>query len=90
MRHSQGGGLTDEQRAFRERIRMEASEMFAGGQDNAVIARRLRVSVRSVQRWRGAWEEGGPPALRSQGVDGQVFPHVGRFERHIIPHPEST
>ncbi|QRX89486.1 winged helix-turn-helix domain-containing protein [Streptomyces noursei] len=71
MRHPQGGGLTDEQRAFRERIRMEASEMFAGGQDNAVIARRLRVSVRSVQRWRGAWEEGGPPALRSQGSPGR-------------------
>ncbi|MFI5859742.1 RHS repeat-associated core domain-containing protein [Streptomyces parvulus] len=21
-------------------------------------------------------------------VDGQVFPQVGRFERHVIPHPE--
>ncbi|GGP00453.1 hypothetical protein GCM10012280_69250 [Wenjunlia tyrosinilytica] len=32
-----------------------------------MIAKDLRVSVRSVQRWRQAWEEGGPRALRSQG-----------------------
>jgi hypothetical protein len=34
---------------------------------SSVIARRLRVSVRSVQRWRRAWAEGGQRALRSQG-----------------------
>nr|WP_251015597.1 hypothetical protein [Streptomyces sp. ISL-99] len=27
----------------------------------------MRVSVRSVQRWRQAWDEGGPRALGSQG-----------------------
>ncbi|MER7266623.1 helix-turn-helix domain-containing protein [Streptomyces collinus] len=32
-----------------------------------MIARDLRVSVRSVQRWRQMWDEGGPQALRSQG-----------------------
>ena len=32
-----------------------------------LIAKDLRVSVRSVQRWRQAWAEGGPRALRSQG-----------------------
>ncbi|MFD8538896.1 IS630 family transposase [Streptomyces rubrogriseus] len=32
-----------------------------------MIARALRVSVRSVQRWRRMWDEGGPRALRSQG-----------------------
>ncbi|MFG2334911.1 substrate-binding domain-containing protein [Streptomyces sp. NPDC048604] len=31
------------------------------------MARDLRVSVRSVQRWRQMWDEGGPRALRSQG-----------------------
>lgn len=31
-----------------------------------MIARDLRVSVRSVQRWRQLWDEGGPRALRSQ------------------------
>ncbi|MET7746719.1 helix-turn-helix domain-containing protein [Streptomyces sp. NPDC005385] len=32
-----------------------------------MIARDLRVSPRSVQRWRQMWNEGGPRALRSQG-----------------------
>ncbi|MFE2280328.1 transposase [Streptomyces sp. NPDC059454] len=38
MRHPQGGGLTAERRAFRERIRMEAAGMFAAGQANADAA----------------------------------------------------
>ncbi|GAU71571.1 putative transposase [Streptomyces sp. NBRC 110611] len=38
-RYPQGGGLTAERRAFRERIRMEAAGMFAAGQGNAVIAK---------------------------------------------------
>ncbi len=41
--------------------------MFADGLDSAVIAKRLRVSVRSVQRWRCTWADGGPSALRSKG-----------------------
>ncbi|MFD6438102.1 helix-turn-helix domain-containing protein, partial [Streptomyces venezuelae] len=67
MRYPQGGGLSDERRAFRERIRVEAVEMFAAGQDNMVVAKQLRVSVRSVQRWRRAWQHGGTQALRSRG-----------------------
>ncbi len=31
MRYSQGGGLTAERQAFRERVRMEAVAMFADG-----------------------------------------------------------
>lgn len=67
MRYPQGGGLTAERRAFREHIRMQAAELFALGHDNAAIARQLRVSVRSVQRWRQAWEHGGASALESTG-----------------------
>ncbi|AJT63278.3 hypothetical protein T261_08953 [Streptomyces lydicus] len=52
---------------FRERIRMQAAVMFADGQGNAVIARELRVSVRSVQRWRREWEDSGEGGLRSKG-----------------------
>ncbi|MET9509494.1 helix-turn-helix domain-containing protein [Streptomyces flavidovirens] len=37
------------------------------GEASSLIAKELRVSVRSVQRWRQAWDEGGPRALRSQG-----------------------
>ena len=32
-----------------------------------MIARDLRVGVRSVQRWQRVWDEGAPSALRSQG-----------------------
>lgn len=67
MRYPQGGGLTAERRAFREHIRMQAAEMFAGGQSNAVIAKELRVSVRSVQRWRRSWQDCGRRALQSKG-----------------------
>lgn len=45
--------------------------MFAAGQDNAVVAKRLRVSVRSVQRWRRSWNDGGPKALQSRGSPGR-------------------
>jgi transposase len=67
MRYPQGGGLTAERRAFREHIRMQAAELFALGQDNATVARQLRVSVRSVQRWRQAWQHSGTSALESTG-----------------------
>ncbi|MEU9945818.1 helix-turn-helix domain-containing protein [Streptomyces lavendulae] len=67
MRYPQGGGLTVERQKFREELRLKAAERFAEGEANPVIAKDLRVSVRSVQRWRQTWEEGGPRALRSQG-----------------------
>ncbi|WP_345048846.1 helix-turn-helix domain-containing protein, partial [Streptomyces rameus] len=51
MRYPQGGGLTPERQAFRERIRLEAAERFSVGASNAEVAKDLRVSVRSVQRW---------------------------------------
>ncbi|MFJ9915771.1 transposase [Actinacidiphila glaucinigra] len=67
MRYPQGGGLTPERQAFRERIRMEAAERFAAGSSNAEVAKDLRVSVRSVQRWRRAWQDAGTEGLRSSG-----------------------
>jgi catechol 2,3-dioxygenase-like lactoylglutathione lyase family enzyme len=67
MRYAQGGGLTEERRVFREKSRLEAAERFRHGDENTVIAHDLRVSVRSVQRWRMAWSRGGPRALASKG-----------------------
>lgn len=55
MRYAQDGGLTDKRRSFREKSRLEAAERFRHGDENTVIAHDLRVSVRSVQRWRKAW-----------------------------------
>ncbi|AOR29753.1 transposase [Streptomyces fodineus] len=67
MRYPQGGGLTPERQVFRERIRMEAAERFVAGASNAEVAMDLRVSVRSVQRWRRAWKDVGTEGLRSAG-----------------------
>ncbi|MFI9358498.1 winged helix-turn-helix domain-containing protein [Streptomyces lydicus] len=79
MRYPQGGGLTAERQKFREELRLQAAERFARGEASAVIAKDLRVSVRSVQRWRQAWEEGGPSALRSQGPASLPRPSDKRF-----------
>ncbi|MER6789275.1 helix-turn-helix domain-containing protein [Streptomyces sp. NPDC000658] len=67
MRYPQGGGLTPERQAFRERIRLEAAERFAAGASNAEVAKDLRVSVHSVQRWRRAWHKAGTEGLHSAG-----------------------
>lgn len=48
-------------------VRLEAAERFGRGETNAVVAKELRVSVRSVQRWRRAWAESGSRALESGG-----------------------
>ncbi|GAA3866732.1 hypothetical protein GCM10022227_25240 [Streptomyces sedi] len=50
MRYPQGGGLTAERQRFREELRLRAAERFAQGEASAVIAKDLRVNVRSVQR----------------------------------------
>lgn len=59
--------MTAERRAFRERLRLRAAELIIQGEGNQAIAKQLRVSVRSVQRWRQAWTSGGSAALRSKG-----------------------
>ncbi|MFJ8212018.1 transposase [Streptomyces sp. NPDC096033] len=63
----EGGGLTAERQQFRKELRLKAAERFAQGEASSVIAKALRVNVRSVQRWRQKWEQGGPRALRPQG-----------------------
>ncbi|MER5600157.1 helix-turn-helix domain-containing protein [Streptomyces sp. NPDC002265] len=58
MRYARGGGLTDAERTTRERLRLQAVDRLEGGQKTAEIAAALRISVRSVERWRRAWREG--------------------------------
>ncbi|WTL69637.1 winged helix-turn-helix domain-containing protein (plasmid) [Streptosporangium sp. NBC_01495] len=67
MRYAQGGGLSSERRAFRERLRLQAAERFAQDESSTAIARDLRITVRSVQRWRRQWQVSGAKALRSHG-----------------------
>nr|WP_298572546.1 helix-turn-helix domain-containing protein [uncultured Streptomyces sp.] len=43
------------------------AKRFTRGEKTAVIARDLRVSERSVERWRPAWREGGVDSTASTG-----------------------
>jgi transposase len=70
MRYGEGGGLTAAERAKRERVRMAAARMFAGGAGNPEVARAFRVSAMSVSRWRRAFDTGGTAALVSKGPAG--------------------
>src|SRR5260221_3313828 len=59
MRDGKGGGLTAEGGRRRERVRLEAVDRFEQRVPSAVVAVELRVSERSVRRWRRAWQDGG-------------------------------
>lgn len=63
--------MTDAERARRERIRLEAVERFEGGEKSREIAAVLRVSERSVERWRRAWRECGKAGVASKGSPGR-------------------
>jgi transposase len=70
MRYGDGGGLTAEQRARREKVRLEAAGMIGAGASDRDIARRLRVSRMPANRWRRALASGGRAALASKGAGG--------------------
>ncbi|MET9550058.1 winged helix-turn-helix domain-containing protein [Streptomyces sp. NPDC006627] len=67
MRYAQGGGLRLHEQVARERVRVLAAGGFERGEKNTVIAKGLRVSLRSVERWRRAWREKGTAGLRCSG-----------------------
>ena len=58
-------------RSRRGQVRLEAAEMFAQDADMRQIARLLRVSAKSVYRWRRAWRAGGEAALAFKGPGGE-------------------
>src|SRR3954453_2072669 len=70
MRYAQGGGLTAEDCARREQVRLEAAEWIEEGATDAEVATRFRVSRMSANRWRRALAAGGRPALASKGPGG--------------------
>jgi transposase len=84
MRYAQGGGLTAEGRRRREQVRLAVVERFEQRAHVAGIAAELRVSERSVQRWRRAWEARGAPGLASKGqaarcrLDGDQLAELDR------------
>jgi putative transposase len=71
MRYAQGGGLTVRARSRREALRFEAADMPAAGMATDRVAALLRVSARSVRRWRAAmsppWSHGGGARCRLTG-----------------------
>ena len=70
MRYPDGGGLDAAERARRERVRLEAADLIEAGAGDREIAKRLRVSRMSVNRWRRALAAGGREALASKGAGG--------------------
>jgi transposase len=70
MRYPDGGGLTAAERERRERVRLEAAGLIEAGVSDREVARRLRVSRMSANRWRRALAAGGRDALASKGAGG--------------------
>ena len=63
--------MTDAERTARERLRREAVARFEAGEKSGDIAAALRVSERSVERWRRLWREGGADGVVSKGSPGR-------------------
>jgi len=72
MRYPDGGGLTAEGRARREKVRLQAAQMFEQGMDLEQVAKCLRVSTKSAYQWRRSWRAGGEAALASKGPGGNA------------------
>jgi putative transposase len=70
VRYPDGGGLTAEERARREQVRLAAAEWIEEGASDREVADRLRVTRMSANRWRRALAAGGRPALVSTGPGG--------------------
>ena len=70
VRYPDGGGLDAAERARREKVRLEAAEMIEAGASDHEIARRLRMSRMSANRWRRALAAGGRAALATKGAGG--------------------
>src|SRR3954451_17730294 len=54
MRYDQGGGLTAEECARREKVRLKAAEWIEEGATDREVAARFRVTRMSANRWRRA------------------------------------
>jgi len=72
MRYPDGGGLSAEGRARREKLRLQAAQMFEQGIKPVRVARLLRVSTKSAYQWRRRWRAGGEAALASKGPGGDA------------------
>src|SRR3954449_10492212 len=71
MRYAQGGGLTADERASRERVRLAAADWIEEGATDRELAARLRVTRMSANRWRRAAAAGGGGGIAPQGTGGR-------------------
>jgi len=78
MRYPDGGGLSAEGRSRREKLRLQAAQMFQQGMTPVQVARSLRVSTKSAYQWRRRWRAGGEAALASRGPGGAACRLSGR------------
>ena len=78
MRYHDGGGLSAQGRARREKLRLQAAQMFEQGMEPVLVARLLRVSAKSAYQWRRRWRVGGEAALASRGPGGAACRLSGR------------
>jgi transposase len=82
------------ERAYREKRRLRAAELFEQHVPNVVIAEALGVSDSAVDLWKARWEEGGAKALRSTGRPGypalldeaQVAVLITELDRGALAH----
>ncbi|MFK4196581.1 helix-turn-helix domain-containing protein [Streptomyces sp. NPDC033754] len=73
-------------------MRLQPVERFDGGQKNAEIAAALRISSRSVERWRRAWREGGEAGILSKGSPGRPRlsdAQIARLEQELERGPQA-
>ena len=70
MRYPDGGGLTAQERARREQVRLAAAEMIEAGASDREVAKRFRVSRMSANRWRRALAGRRPGDAGFQGSSG--------------------
>ncbi|MFI7536486.1 helix-turn-helix domain-containing protein [Streptosporangium sp. NPDC049376] len=73
--------MTAVQRAKREQVRLRAAELFARGYTDKQVAKELRVSRMSANRWRRAWTCGGYAALAFKGPASLPRLSQARFAR---------
>ncbi|MET7519775.1 winged helix-turn-helix domain-containing protein [Streptomyces sp. NPDC005480] len=70
MRYPDSGGLTAEERARREQVRLAAADLIEAGASDREVARRFRVTRMSANRWRRMLASGGRQGLVSKGPSG--------------------
>ena len=66
------GGLDAAGRARRERVRLQAAQLFEQDMPPVQVAHQVRVSTKSAYQWRRCWRAGGAAALASKGAGGAV------------------